>query len=335
MSWFETLTGVRESSPPVVRECFTLHSNTLTSKINGKTFHCGRLETPTLAELRHQANIDKSVGQRIKLREVIGDIQVLHADIENSNSLFQVASQFNLLEMVSPQVTPENGVGIYENDFTQGPACAIACGAGTIYRNYFVSVNGQTGQSEHNQIDCLEDLGRELGNVGKRLWQMRNGYALATEAGLREIANTIQSSSIPELDDLRQQLRIGVHWETQVTHNECQHTVTQAFCAALPVAYSHHAPQLWEPFAKLILEAAYEATICAAIINARITGQKRLYLTLLGGGAFGNRMSWIIDAIRRSIELYQWADLEVAIVSYQQSKPDVQKLLGHAPVLNR
>ncbi|MCK5683507.1 hypothetical protein KAJ27_05280 [bacterium] len=54
--------------------------------------------------------------------------------------MFQVASQFNLLEMVSPGVTPEEGVGRYEHDHTQGPACAIACGVGTIYRNYFEAI---------------------------------------------------------------------------------------------------------------------------------------------------------------------------------------------------
>jgi len=62
----------------------------------------------------------------------------LHCDIENTNALFQAASQFNLLEMIVPHISPEQGVDRYENDFTQGPACAIACGAGTIYRNYFV-----------------------------------------------------------------------------------------------------------------------------------------------------------------------------------------------------
>jgi hypothetical protein len=36
--------------------------------------------------------------------------------------------------MVSPRVTPEDGVGIYDLDRTQGPACAVAAGAGTIYR---------------------------------------------------------------------------------------------------------------------------------------------------------------------------------------------------------
>jgi len=35
---------------------------------------------------------------------------------------FQVASQFNLLEMTGPSVTPEHGVARYAHDPTQGPA---------------------------------------------------------------------------------------------------------------------------------------------------------------------------------------------------------------------
>lgn len=335
MSWFETLTGVRESSPEHVRQNLTLQNDTLTSHSNGQSFRCGRLEIPSLAELRPLPQLSPPQGRKIQLREVVGDIQSLHADAQNSNSVFQVASQFNLLEMISPQVTPEDGIGIYEQDFTQGPACAIACGAGTIYRNYFVSLNGQTGQSESNQVDCLQDLGHTLGNSENRLWKMKNGYALATATGLREISDRIESASETERDHLRQLLRIGVHWETQVTHQNSRHHVTQVFCSALPVAYTSHAPELWEPFARLILESAYEATFCAAIINARVSGQNKLYLTLLGGGAFGNSTSWIIDAIRRSVELYQWADLDVAIVSHRTSNPHIQKLVGQVPAVDR
>ena len=40
------------------------------------------------------------------------------------------------MEIISPSVTPEAGIDGYETDRPQGPACAIACGAGTIYRNY-------------------------------------------------------------------------------------------------------------------------------------------------------------------------------------------------------
>jgi hypothetical protein len=84
-----------------------------------------------------------------------------HQAPENAGALFQVASQFNLLEMVSPTVTPEDGVTRYQHDRTPRPAphpsrlarfahsrlrttarCTIAGGAATIYRNYFAPVGG-------------------------------------------------------------------------------------------------------------------------------------------------------------------------------------------------
>ena len=264
---------------------------------------------------------------RLSLREVIGDVTALHADESNAGGLFQVASQFNLLEMTGPDVTPEMGVGRYENDHTQGPACAIAAGAGTIYRNYFAEVNGQVGQSSHNQIDCLADLGTALGNSGQKLWKMRNGYAMPTEPGLIEISSRLNGASEEEIDRLRQLLRIGIQWNTQVTMNNLKHTVTQAYCSALPVGYSELPSDLWEPFARLVLEAAYEATICTAILNSLNTGNNRVFLTLVGGSAFGNKISWITESIQRALMLYSNSNLDVAIVSYSGSDPDVRQLV--------
>ncbi|MCA9190690.1 MAG: hypothetical protein KDB03_02970 [Planctomycetales bacterium] len=40
------------------------------------------------------------------------------------------------------------------------------------------------------------------------------------------------------------------------------------------------------------LDAAYEATVLASLLNTARTGNNRLYLTLLSGGAFGNQESW-------------------------------------------
>ncbi len=326
--WFERLTGFPEEPPQQVRENITVDGQTLTSHANGKVLVYGQLETPTLAELRERVHASGYKNGRISLREVVADVQRLHTDASNAGALFQVASQFNLLEMVSPNVTPERGVGIYEHDRTQGPACAIAAGAGTIYRNYFAIVNGQTGQSANNQIDCLADIGAALGNTGSRLWEMRNGYALASQSGLVEIAHRLQASSESELDRLRQLLRIGIQWNTQVTLHDARHTVSQAYCSALPVAYSHHPSHLWAAFARLILEAAYEATICTAILNATRHGNNRLYLTLLGGGVFGNETAWIIEGIQRALTLYKDADLDVAIVSYGSSNPHVRQLVN-------
>lgn len=325
--WFDELTGFTEESPHQVRTNITVDGNRMKSRINGKEFVCGELKISSLADLREQVSSSKFRGGQISVREIVANVQHLHMDEANAGALFQVASQFNLLEMVSPSVTPERGVGIYENDRTQGPACAIAAGAGTIYRNYFVNVNGHIGQTASSQVDCLADIAAALGNSENNLWEMRNGYALASQSGLIEIGQQLKIADEDKLDSLRQLLRIGIQWNTQVTLNDSKHLVSQAYCSALPVAYSHHSSNYWEEFARLILVASYEATICAAILNSITTGNNRVFLTLLGGGVFGNPVEWIIKAIKRALDIYSDADLEVAIVSYGSSNPYVQDLL--------
>jgi hypothetical protein len=160
-----------------------------------------------------------------------------------------------------------------------------------------------------------------------RLWQMRNGYALATASGLREIGERLAAATPAERDAYRQALRIGLQWETQVTLNGCAHLVSQAYCSALPVAYSSHPPELWRPFAILILEAAYEATLCAAVVNLLRRGDNRLYLTLLGGGAFGNETGWIMDSLHWALGRYAAWPLDVAVVSYGAANRAVQQLI--------
>lgn len=327
MTWFEALMGFDERSPSQVRANIVAEGETLTSLANQRRFVCGQLETPSLGALRGRVGKRQRSAGKLRIREIVADVSTLHADKVNAGSLFQVASQFNLLEMASPDVPPERGVGIYEGDFTQGPACAVACGAGTIYRNYFANVSGQIGQSTTHQIDCLADIGAALGNPEAQLWEMRNGYALASPAGLVEISRRLGAMSEGDRDRLRQLLQVGVQWNTQVTVENSEHLVTQAYCSALPVAYSKHPCELWEGFARLILEASYEATICTAILNSLNTGNNRVFLTLLGGGAFGNKIGWIIEAIVRVLKLYAGWNLEIAIVSYGESKEPVRQLV--------
>lgn len=326
-NWFERLFGFTESNRATVHSELELEANKLRSKLRGTQWTCGRLEILSLAELRHrQDRLQITSGDRLKISEVVGDAKSLHADPANAGALFQVASQFNLLEMVSPSVTPEQGITIYEHDPTQGPACAAACGAGTLQRNYFVELEGQIGQTASKQINCLEAIGEALGNANGRLWKMQNGYALPSAEGLEEVDSKLSSMSESELDSLRGMLKVGLQWDTQVTLTDCEHLVTQAYCSALPVAYSGLPSRSWERFARLILEAAYEATFSAAVLNFSKTGNKSLYLTLLGGGVFGNDQVWILDAIRRAAERYNRFELDVKVVSFRHSNPAIRKL---------
>ncbi len=327
MTWFDDLVGFREQSGDQVRSMIDVEGDRLRSRANGRELRYGTLEVISLGDLRKRTATTQRTNKQIRLSEVIGNVQSLHQQAENAGALFQVASQFNLLEIVSPSVTPDDGIGIYENDRTQGPACAIAAGAGTIYRNYFAPVNGRVGQSAANQIDCLQDIGAALGNQHNRLWRMRNGYALPSDEGLREIHDQLLAMDESERDDLRQRLQIGIQWDTQVTLGDCQHSVTQAYCSALPVAYSSQSSKQWEPFARLVLEAAYEATLHVALLNAERTGNRQVYLTLLGGGAFGNDSDWIMAAIERAARLFASADLDIFIVSYRASNSDVQRMI--------
>lgn len=321
MDWFETLTGFAEESPEQVRKQLQLTGTTLTSLVNGREMEVGHFLTPTLAELRQRT--PKLPSGSLQLREVVGDVMQLHADPVNQHAVFQVASQFNCLEMVFPDVIPEEGVGIYENDRTQGPACSISAGAGTIYRNYLVPVGDTTGQSADRQIDGLAKLHAKMQEVTKHPWQMKNGYCLPSAISMEKIRSYLAECDEKELDQLRQLLMVGVQEGTEVTLAGAGHRVTQVFCSALPIAYSSIPVSDWGRFPKLILDATYEATFRVAIENLQRHQVGKLFLTLVGGGVFGNSIAEILGAIERSLALFREYPLEVAIVSYGSSQSRV------------
>lgn len=324
--WFERLVGFRETAYLETRSRLEVEGATLRSRVDGRSYHIGRLELASLADLRSRGGSGTPPRGRLRFRNMTADVRELHRSPDFKGAVFQVASQFNLLEMIGPAVTPEDGVTRYASDPTQGPACAIAAGAATIYRNYFAPVRDrfgeQIGQTAARQLDALADLGhalaKRLNRSPKSLWAMTNGYALATQGGLTEIAAHLTNTQEPDRDALRAHLRIGLHMDVQVTapNSPPEQRVTQAFCSALPVAYSRLAPALWRPFAELILEASYEATLWAATLNAGRGGSNIVLLTRLGGGAFGNDATWIDRAIRRALTRFAAFELEVRMVNF-------------------
>ena len=327
--WFEKLTGFKESTPADVRSKIIIEGSRLISMINHRVFEFGKLEWPSLKELKELNQLLSEFDNKINVSEVIGDTQILHSNPENQNAVFQVASQFNLLEMVNPTVTPERGIDRYEYDFTQGPASAIACGAGTIYRNYFVPINNQLGQSENCQINCLEEIEKALDNDSNSFWEMKNGYSLMDEHGIRKITEIINGLTAKEYEQLKDLLKIGIQWETEVTIAPSKHLVTQVYCSALPISYCFFNPEHGETFAKFILQASYEATFHVALQNYKQTGCRILYLTMVGGGAFGNNKEWIIDAIKNSLIKFKNTPLDVRIVSFNAPNPALQPLIKY------
>lgn len=325
--WFKQLVGFQEKSPEQVRENLLVEGNLLTSKVNGQQFQMGTLEIPSLEDLRQRVNVPSFKSSRLKVSEAIGDVQQFHMLSISDGATFQAASQFNLLEMVGPHVTPESGIDGYESDLTQGPACAVACGAGTIFRNYFVPVNGKIGQSHDNQIDCLDEIGSYLQNEELKLWEMQNGYAMLNQSGLLHINKVLAQLDHKAIQAVKGKLKVGIQKDTEVTFRDSGNVVTQVYCAALPVAYTHLESIYWERFARLVLEATYEATFLAALENYQKTGNNLLYLTLIGGGAFGNPTYWIIQSLKKVINQYRNLPLEVRIVSYGRSNAALREII--------
>jgi hypothetical protein len=325
MKWFENLYGFEEyayqSRNDIInfkktQENFTLSAEDendlelngnliLNSITNSKSFPIGKFSSPSLKELRLKGkelikdnNIDFNNSLIIEHRP-INDILKMHSQFPNS--VFQAASQFNNLEFPNPKCIPENGISQYPSDRTQGPACAMACASGTLYRNYFVKVDNNEkstrGQTEFSQLNNLSELEELIDNKKENYFQIINGYSYATEESLIRLSQLIEF----DREILLESIKIGLHEDVGVVYESRSFQtndiindirVTQCYCSALSCAYSGIRNNYWQSFAKLILEANYEATLWAALINSlKNDGNIRnneVYLTFLGGGVFGS-----------------------------------------------
>lgn len=388
MTWYEQLFGLQEAKDFRTAQKnfkFDEKDGVLTSTANGKSYAVGRFETASLHDLRMKgiqalATYNGSAKTGFAYSHIAqGDILSEHA--KYPGALFQAASQFNCLEFPSDSVVPEDGVTNYMYDGTQGPACSLACAAGTVVRNYFVNVPqlasgepegdddislDELGQRADCQINNLQQLETALCNDKEHYFSVRNGYTFSRNRdSLHRLGSIIQSSKEGKVttdqgrysyEDLKGLLKIGVHSDVGVTFSDryipapAGLTVTQAYCSALSCAYSGLAAAHWEPFARLILEAAYEATLWAAVLNAlrqlpsqaassagantgpSLEHKNKVFLTFLGGGVFGNDMTWICDAIGRAMAVVasHQAPIEVHISHYRVVRPEVVQMVDAA-----
>ncbi|MDR9500141.1 MAG: hypothetical protein RI556_13265, partial [Hydrogenovibrio sp.] len=102
ITWFEELTGFSEQDYKSTQRQLTAKGEKLYCQPSGKEYRFGRLLMPTLAQLRSRTKDLMDQGQPLTLSEVVGDVGQLYQNPDNAQAVFQVASQFNLLEMVSP-----------------------------------------------------------------------------------------------------------------------------------------------------------------------------------------------------------------------------------------
>lgn len=318
--WFEHLFGFKEEEYLITRDQFDYADETLISRINGRHFQAGSFNTPSIAMLRENAS--RWFGESTIRHEVVDDVLLLHADPANSLDMFQVASQFNALEFPSPDARPEDGITGYASDPTQGPACSLAAAAGTVFRNYFINLETQIGQTESKQLNNLEAL--ELSLTEGPYWKVRNGYVESDTESLDSFDAEVSSRS---WDDLVGAVKIGLQARTEVVFRNrfsqltSPHLVNQAFCAAVSCAYNNCPTESWKNLAQVALDAAYEGTLLAAAIQRDAgVGSGRVWLTLIGGGAFGNEDEWIYSAMKRALTKVTNLKLDIRICHYRELK---------------
>jgi len=258
------------------------------------------------------------------------DVAYLQSLPENRNAVFQVASNFNGVEAISEHSFPTNPTFTedYIYDHTQGPIASISAGGGAITRVHAAFYDPSKPQREWSQTDTRQH--NFLKNL-KEYFPVFNGYIV------------LQPESLPFPRDVQEQNKllekcyVGYHKNVQVTFGEAisrkfrkvndpDQIIDQVFCAGMNMAQGSSG---WRnstsPNASLkasfILQSAYEGTYLTAITNDR----KNIFLTMIGGGVFGNHPNSIYNAIldaHLKWGLYQNNSLEkVTVVLYYGDVP--------------
>ena len=217
---------------------------------------------------------------------------------------------------------------------TDADAVATAAGSSSAWEKVS-PVDGlpTRGQRSGRQLNTLRDASAYVASVlgAEEPWLVRNGYSEARTGGrtdeLFDRANTEVFGDAARRAEFISKVRVGVTYDADVTGNvlygsrrdlpavppdpQRRRKVTQTWNSAVAVGYSRYPAEKWEPLARAVLEASYEATLLVGLINgARLrqrgaaepadTAVPSVLLTQVGGGVFGNERAWIVDSMRNA-----------------------------------
>ena len=224
-----------------------------------------------------------------------------------NHEIFQVASQMNALEMISPDVQPLDGIENYVHDNTQGPRASLACAPGTFVRNYwYPATYGQQFNALSNyKLACLNGYfiwGTDP-SVGKALsqnnQQIRIPAMIATQvAGVTKQGSTL----VPHV------------------HNT---VVSQIFSSAVPVNTYRNGGDYQQQLniARAVLQAQYAGTLgLALLIGAATKTAPVVNLTLVGGGVFKNPLFEILSIMRAEIAKVSAYNITIKIHGYSAAE---------------
>ena len=87
MTWFENLTSIPETNGEQISRQLEVDGEWLISHANGQRWRAGRLETPTLAELRNRTNeLENAPRGHLVVDEVVADAESLLKDSDNAGA---------------------------------------------------------------------------------------------------------------------------------------------------------------------------------------------------------------------------------------------------------
>lgn len=258
------------------------------------------------------------------------DVAALQANPTNNTAVFQIASNFNGLEAGGD---PKAGVMIYLDPgfFVQGETAAISAAPGLIYRLYYykrpvaqANFKEKTGQLKY-QVNFLENLPQEFAipiqngypyNIPLQQYSALNSQELSTIAGNVKIGFQDGIQVTNGLSKLKNQYPNAIgetDWAPVPT--KPKQLISQVFSAAINIPNPDN-QENYKNVARMLLQASYEGTLKSSYFYKK----KKVFLTMIGGGVFNNKLSWIGEAIKNAMhDFIDNGDMEINLVIYNSA----------------
>lgn len=273
------------------------------------------------------------------------DIGAMQANQANQNANFQVASNFNVLEASG---SPRDGIEQYLFTTAQGEEASISAAPGAIYRMYFLD-HKKNGTQYIGQFEKQVELLDAFDGITAFKIPIYNGYIhfdkhnpcrkltdheieeyipLVKIALHRNIQVTTGLAMLPGIlpqsyhnASLMEQSLYGYNQVIPTTQNQF---INQIFTAAVNLADPSNVNQPGiENLAKMLLYAAYEGTLKTSFLAHKNFGAtNKVFLTIVGGGVFCNKLNWVATAIERCEEFIKQSGLNVTLIIYNGNDPN-------------